>query len=160
MNGRTRLIFTASILLNLILLGAASTMLWRMCGDRYRIGHELSPAGQATLKSAFRDGRAQIGPLIDDAKAHRAEVEKAITADEFDMETYRTAVQPMLESRAGIGRAKAEIMGRALSELSADDRRLIARRMLDRLEGRNGPGRRPDSQTGGETTATGAGTAP
>ena len=137
MTGRVKLIFTASILLNIGLVCAGAGLAYKMCwGDRFGLPDNVSAESRAAMEDAFKEGRTRIRPLIDTAKERRKAVEAVITADAFDREAYDEAVTPLLTTRQEIARAKADVMGGALARLPAEDRRAIAGRLLDRLEGR------------------------
>lgn len=137
MNRRMKIIFTISLLLNIVLVGVGIGMLCKMSRD-IPIPGDMSPEARHFMARTFQQGRDEVRPLIDDAKAKRKKVEAVLTAETFDPVAYDKAVDEMLNARGTISRKKAEIMGRALVDLPAADRKKFAGRILDGLEGRKG----------------------
>jgi uncharacterized membrane protein len=134
MNRRMKLIFTLSVLLNIVFVGVGIGMFYRFCQE-IPIPGQISPEARHFVARTFQEGRKEIKPLIDEVKADRAKVEKILTAEQFDAKAYDKAVDEMLDSRNGVTRKRAEIMGRALADLPAEDRQKFAKRVLDGLEG-------------------------
>lgn len=137
MNRRMKLIFTISLLLNIVFVGIAAGMYVRMKGD-IPMPRDITPEARQFLSSTFEKGRAEVKPLIGIAKEKRKAVESVITAENFDRAAYDAAVKDMIDARDTIARKKADIMGRALVDLSADERQKFAGFILDGLEGRKG----------------------
>lgn len=138
MSKRIKVIFTLSILLNIVLICAGAAMLCRL-GPEIPMPDGMSPEGRQFISRTYKEGRAEIKPLFKEMKARRAEVEEILTADTFDVAAYDAAVAKMLKARGAVAAKKAETMGRALGDLPAADRRKFARRILDSLEGHRPP---------------------
>ncbi len=134
MSKRMKLIFTVSLLLNIILIGVGAGMLFRFCQD-IPIPADMSPEARHFVAMTFQNGREQVKPLIDDVKAKRKVVEMLLTADAFDAKAYGKAVDDLLETQAKIARKRADIMEAALQDLPAADRKKFADRILDGLRG-------------------------
>lgn len=134
MNRRMKLIFTASVLLNIVFVGVGAGMFFRFCQE-IPIPGQMSPEARHFIARTFQEGREEIKPLIDEVKKERVKVEAVLTAETFDKKAYDAAVSEMLDSRDAISRKRADIMGRALVDLPAEDRREFAKRILDGLEG-------------------------
>lgn len=139
MNRRMKLIFTISVLVNIVLIGAGAGMLYRFCNDRFDIPGDMSPEARHFIAMTFEQGREQVKPLITEVKSRRAKVEDIITADKFDLKAYTKATDSMLETRDKISRKRAEIMGKTLVDLPAADRQKFADRILDGLGGNRPP---------------------
>jgi len=135
MNRRMKFVFTVSLLLNIVFIGAGAGMLYRFAQEVRIIPGQMSPEARHFIARTFQEGREEVKPLITDVKARRAKVENILTADEFDKKAYDKAVDEMLSSRDKISRKRADIMGRALVDLPAQDRQKFAKRILDGLEG-------------------------
>jgi uncharacterized membrane protein len=141
MNPRIKLLFTLSLILNVVFIGVGLGLLYRFCMDMpMRIPGDMSPEARHFIAKTFQDGRDQTKPLIEDIKSQRTKVENIITAKEFDLKAYNAAVDDMLETRDEISRTRAKIMGEALKELPAEDRKRFAKRILDGLEGKRKKG--------------------
>lgn len=136
MNRRMKLIFTVSILLNIVFIGVGAGMFYRFCQERIDIPGSMTPEARHFMAMTFQKGRDEVKPLIKDVKEQRKAVEKVITAETFDLEAYKKVTAAMLDTRDDITRKRAEIMGEALVELPLEDRKKFARRVIDGLEGR------------------------
>lgn len=134
MNRRMKMIFTVSVLLNIVFIGVGAGMFFRFCQE-IPIPGQMSPEARHFVARTFQEGRSEIKPLIDEVKADRLKVEAVLTADTFDKKAYDAEVSEMLDSRDAISRKRADIMGRALVDLPPEDRKEFAKRILDGLEG-------------------------
>ena len=135
MSKRMKVVFTLSLMLNIIFIGVGAGLLYRFCQD-VPIAGDMSPDARHFVARTFQEGREEAKPLITEVKAHRAIVEKIIMAPNFDKKAYDEEVGKMLDARDKMTRHRANVMGKALSELSQDDREKFAKRALDGLEGR------------------------
>jgi hypothetical protein len=139
MNGlskRMRVVFTISLVLNVLFIAVGAGLLYKFARDDIRIPPDMSPEARHFMARTFQEGREQVKPLIEQVKERRAVVREIITAEEFDADAYAEAIEPMLDTRDQISRKRAEIMGKALAELPLEDREKFADRILDGLEGR------------------------
>jgi uncharacterized membrane protein len=136
MSRRMRIVFTLSLLVNIVFIGLAGGVLYRFQGQLPPLPERMSPEARQFITQTYQEGREQIRPLIEEVKAKRGKVESVITADEFDPKAYQDSVNDMMETRAAISRKKAEIMGKALADLPAEDRQEFSKRILESLEGR------------------------
>ncbi len=141
MNRRMKLIFTASVLLNIVLIGVALGLLYKFCQD-IPIARDMSPDARNFVARTYQNGREEVKPLIQEVKARRKNVERILTADEFDRKAYDRAVDDLLATQAKIMRHRADTMGKALTDLTDDDRKKFSRQVIDGLTpGRPGKGR-------------------
>lgn len=136
MSKRMKLVFTASLLLNIVLIGIGAGMLFRFCQD-VPIPSDMSPEARHFIARTFQNGREQIKPLIVDVKEQRKKVEALLLAEEFNEKAYNEEVEKLLVAQEKITRKRAEIMGDALLDLPAADRQKFAGRIIEGLE----PGR-------------------
>ncbi len=154
MRRRVKIIFTISVLLNVVLIAMALGTYFRFHRDMPPMPDMLSAQSRQVLSDTFKQGREEIGPLFGNMKAERAKVETILTADDFDAQAYDAAVSQMLDAREAITRKKAEIMGRAMAQLPAQERQKFTGYFLDKLEGRyphkGGPRRIHDRGDGRE----------
>lgn len=134
MTRRMKIIFTVSVLLNIVFTGVAAGMMYRFARE-LPIPGQMSPEARHFVARTFQQGREEVKPLISEVKERRKAVEAVLTAREFDRKAYDKAVDRMLDSRDEVSRKRAEIMGRALVDLPYEDRQKFAKRILDGLEG-------------------------
>jgi uncharacterized membrane protein len=135
MNRRMKIIFTISLLANIVFIGVGAGLFFKYCQD-IPIPGDMSPEARHFVARTLQEGREQVKPLYQKAKANRQKVEDIIMAETFDKAAYDKAVDELLGSREGISRKRAEIMGKALGDLPASDRRKFARRIVESLEGK------------------------
>lgn len=135
MSKRMKLVFTISLLLNIILIGAGAGMFYRFTMEGPVPG-DMTPEARHFMARTFQEGRDRVKPLITDIKQKRAAVEEIMVADKFDLDAYKAAVSKMMDSRDAISRERAEIMGEALVDLPLEDRKRLAKHMLDGLSGK------------------------
>lgn len=135
MSKRMKIIFTLSLLLNLVLIGVGAGMFYRFTMEGPVPG-DMTPEARHFMARTFQEGRDRVRPLIGDIKEKRKRVEEIMVADEFDLDAYNIAVSEMMASRDKIARKRAEIMGEALVDLPAADRKRLAKHMLDGLTGK------------------------
>lgn len=136
MNPRMKLIFTVSLLLNIVFVGTAAGMLYRFAQERIDIPGDMTPEARSFMARTFQQGREQIRPMIDKVKKERKDVENVIKAEPFDIKAYEKTTGVLLDTRNDISRKRAEIMGEALADLPQKDRDKFARKIIDGLEGR------------------------
>jgi uncharacterized membrane protein len=137
MNRRMKLIFTISILLNIVFVGVGAGLLYKFCRD-VPIPGEMSPDARNFVARTYQQGRADVRPLIDEVKARKKKVEAILLADEFNAKAYDAAVDDVLETQGKIARHRADTMSKALEQLSPEDRKKFSKHILDGLT----PGRR------------------
>lgn len=135
MSKRMKIIFTLSLLLNIVLIGVGGGMFYRFTMQGPVPG-DMTPEGRHFMARTFQEGRDRVKPLIADIKQKRAAVEEIMIAEQFDLEAYKVAVSAMMDSRDRISRKRAEIMGEALVDLPHADRQRLAKHMLDGLTGK------------------------
>lgn len=137
MNRRMKLIFTISVLLNIVFVGVGAGLLYKFCRD-LPIPGEMSSDARNFVARTYQKGREDVRPLIDEVKARKKKVETILLADTFDAKAYDAAVDDVLETQAKIARHRADTMSEALAQLSAEDRKKFSNSILDGLT----PGRR------------------
>ena len=126
MSERMKLIFTISILLNIILVGVGAGMFYRYCQD-IPIPGTMSPDARNFVARTYQNGREEVKPLIEEVKARRKTVETILQSDDFDRKAYDAAVDDLLETQGKIARHRADTMGKALTDLTAEDRKKFSK---------------------------------
>lgn len=134
MNRRMKLIFTISILLNIVFAGIGAGLFFKYCRD-LPIPSDLSPDARHYVARTFQEGRADAKPLINEVKKQRKTVEEILIADRFDVAAYKEAVAALLAAQGKMHQHRAATMARAVEKLSAEDRKKFARRIMEGLDG-------------------------
>lgn len=132
MSKRMRLVFTVSVLLNIVLVAVGAGMLYRYAQD-VPIPGTMSPDARNFVARTYQNGREEVKPLIQEVKARRKRVETILQSRDFDRKAYDEAVDDLLETQGRIARHRADTMGRALNDLSAEDRRKFSKEIMINL---------------------------
>lgn len=138
-----KIIFTLSILINLVLIGAVG-------GNFYKhhkkhglpIPKELSVESRAKLEENMKQSRGEMREQFKALKKNHEVLQNIVSAEQFDHEAYKVAVNKILDAKDELGRQKAEMMGNVLSELSLEERKKLSAKLLKSLSfkhGRKGP---------------------
>ncbi|MCB1531176.1 MAG: periplasmic heavy metal sensor [Rhodospirillales bacterium] len=134
-----KIIFTGSLLLNLVLAGAGVGMAYKMKAHFLPSSQAVSPEIRQKLRQSMEENRAQMQPVFQEMRAGKQELKNIILAEDFDAAAYRKSAGHMLDLKDKIERRRALSMEKVLADLSQAEREKIARRFLDRLG--NGPKR-------------------
>lgn len=132
MSKRMRLVFTASLLLNIIFFAVGIGMFYRYCQD-IPIPGTMSPDARNFVARTYQNGREEVKPLITEVKARRQKVEDILESDNFDRKAYDAAVDDLLETQGKIARHRANTMGKALNDLSDEDRQKFSKEIINGL---------------------------
>lgn len=127
-----KIIFTLSLLLNLILVGVSVGCLWKRHDHKMPFA-EASEETRAQFRAAFEDNRDAMRADIDTVRAARASLEGIIAAEPFDRAAYDAEVKEVLVVRDRMGERRADILGDVLEKLPAEERAQIARKISSKL---------------------------
>ena len=132
MSKRMRLVFTASLLLNIVFVAVGIGMFYRYCQD-IPIPGTMSPDARNFVARTYQNGREEVKPLITEVKARRQKVEDILESDIFDRKAYDAAVDDLLVMQGKIARHRADTMGKALTDLSDEDRQKFSKEIINGL---------------------------
>jgi uncharacterized membrane protein len=136
-----KIFFTVSVLLNIALIGVfAGSALKRMNDDPLRSVHaEMSPEARhivaRKMQSAFRDNRAEMQKAREAKKA----VRDILSAEEFDAEAFEAKAMEMHDTRTKMGLRRIEVTKELASQLSQEDRKVLASRFASGFRGAKNP---------------------
>lgn len=129
MSKKMKIIFTLSVILNVLLIGWAAgeaVHKFRKHDPVQKIARDMSPEGRhivaKTMQSAFREGR---GKMRDMRKAKK-EIKQILTAEEFDAEAFEIAAEKMHAMFAEMGKKRVEVTKQLAMQLSKEDRETLA----------------------------------
>lgn len=151
MSKSIKIIFTLSLLLNLILVGVSVGCLWKRHDHKMPFA-ESSEETRAQFKAAFEGNREAMRADIDTIRSSRATLENIIAAEPFDRAAYDTEVKKVLSVRDRMGQRRSEILGDVLEKLPAEERAQIAKKISSKLaddrprHGGKGRGPQPPEQ--------------
>lgn len=147
-----KLIFTISVLLNVLLLGFIGGTIHKKRSYWKDVKVELSEEGRDVIKKNMKASRQEMQKKFQSMKKNHSTLKKIIEAPEFDQDAYEKAVDVVLNSKDEMMRHRAQSMGKTLAELSLVERKKLSSRMLQSLSGdRRGPVRGDSKRrSGGE----------
>lgn len=139
MKKSVKIIFTLSIILNLLLLGV-------MGGHVYRMKHEhrpwdevkesLAPETHQVFKEAFKGKGKEIVPFIRDVRQKKRAVKEVIVAEEFDSAAFDMAARELLALKESFSNSKMKFIEGVLSQLPQEERVKLADHMVEKLFGK------------------------
>lgn len=139
MSKAIKLIFTASILFNMLFVGLiASDAYQKYTHNKERKKaqmEKLSEEGQDIVSETFREVRENKGEMIREALQRRRDLADILSGESFDIEAYDDLTNQMLEDQQLIAKNKIKIVRTLATELNYDDRKVIARKMSGILSG-------------------------
>lgn len=139
MRKSTKILFTLSVILNVLLIGSHAGMVytqWQEQENFQKVRAELTPEGQNLVARSFRNTFRDIKPYIEKAGAARKELIDVLEDEEFDAAAFDAAVANMRAQQNGIMDAKIATMKDLAQELPAADRAKLADKFASALEQR------------------------
>lgn len=141
MSKSIKIIFTISIVLNVLLLGAMAGQTFHKLGDRKdrleRMTQEMSPEGRhvvaKTMQKAFRDGRDKMRSM----RQSKQDVKDILGAEEFDAEAFESAASKMQEMMIKAGDRRIQVTKELAEQLSQEDRKQLAGHFAKGFRGHN-----------------------
>ncbi|MEO9969774.1 MAG: periplasmic heavy metal sensor [Hyphomonadaceae bacterium] len=140
-------ILLVSLAINLVLIGlVAGSLLNRSSDDRPAARHgtlaerpDVSPSVRRAVNNALRSARTGVPEARQRNEDARRALYGVLTADVFDPDAARTAFGVMRDAETAFQMETQESLIQAMSEMSAEERASIARRLTRQ---RGGPSRR------------------
>lgn len=143
MTKHIKIIFTLSILLNLILIGTIGAHNFK----KYQRDDfpAMSEKTRELIEGNLKLSRADRQEKKDEMRAQRDNLKRIVTAQDFDLAAYNKAINQMLESRHEGAKQKAAAIGKVLSELPYAERIEFSEHMMRQIsdEGRGHKERSP-----------------
>lgn len=130
-------IFTVSVVLNVLLLGAAGGLAYKHWNDKpYRaIYAEMSPEARnivaRTMQNAFRDGREDMKQ----ARAIKKDIRAILAAPEFDAEAFDAQAEKLHGIMSNMGHKRIAVTKDLAAQLSQQDRKVLAEKFSKGFRG-------------------------
>lgn len=137
MNQRIKIIFTVSVLLNVVLIGLAAGYAYKSWAAHpwHKVKEQLEPETRHIVGRNFQGAFRDIRPLGDKARKVRAELIKILSADEFDEEAFEREAKKLQGLRGDMVDIKIETVKKLSRELGIDERVKLADRMVRMIGG-------------------------
>jgi Spy/CpxP family protein refolding chaperone len=131
MTKKVKIIFTLSLILNLMLLGLIGGKIYKKTS--YHRDIEISDSSRDIIRQNIKEAKENVRAQFKQMRAYKDELETIITADQFDINAYNDVIGKMLALKSDISVSRAESMGKTLSELPKEDRLKLSDRFLRSL---------------------------
>lgn len=137
MSKKMKIVFTASVLLNVVLAGLAGGSTYKHWRDdnMRRMELEMSPEGRnivaRTMQKAFTEGK----PRMDEARAIKKEIKSILSAQQFDADAFEAQAQKLHEVMSDMGHKRIDVTKELASQLSASDRKILAEKFSKGFHG-------------------------
>lgn len=137
MKRSTKIILSASLIVNLLMVGVVGGAAYKKWTERpwHEIKKELEPETRNVVARTFQDKFREIRPIGKDARKARGDLVKVMTAEEFDPEAFDKAAGKLTDLRNKMQAVKVQATKDILSQLPADERAKMAHRMAEKIGG-------------------------
>lgn len=131
-----KILFTASVLLNVVLLGVGGGMAYKHWAEHpwQKLKRDLAPETRNVIARNFRATHKQIKPLAEQAHQGREKLMEIIQAEEFDGAAFDDAVSEMQENQEKVMDIKIDTMKKIAAELPAEERAKMAKKFVSALD--------------------------
>jgi uncharacterized membrane protein len=134
MSKGVKILFTGSVLLNLVLVGVLIGTFPKKERPLFPFSKEmrteLSPEGQHIVAKEFQNMRAAPKDHFDAFRQARKELKKIIITEPFDEEAYQGAYQKIEDLKSEMRQKKAQLSKDIVKQLSYEDRKIFAENMM------------------------------
>lgn len=132
-----KIIFTVSLLLNVLLLGVVGGHVYAQWKDHpwQDVREELSPEARNHAARIFQSAFRKIREVGDEARKARGELVKILSAETFDAKAFDKEAAKLAEARAEITTLKIAATKEVAMALDAQERAKMAQRMTDMIGG-------------------------
>ncbi|MAE51301.1 MAG: hypothetical protein CMH27_05795 [Micavibrio sp.] len=129
-NKAMKVMFTISVILNVLALGAAGGMVYKQWSHApYRaLSSEMSPEGHnivaRTMQTAFKEGRGDMKK----ARAIKKQISQILSAKDFDAEAFDAKAETLHKIMSNMGKRRIDVTRDLAADLSQADRKVLAER--------------------------------
>lgn len=140
MTKTVKIIFTMSLVLNVLLLGGGIGALVHhpeRAGEWKKVKESLSPETRDLMKATFKKSKGEVFPLFKEVRKKKQEMKNVIMAEEFDPDVYDELATELKSIKGPLLDHKLEIIKGVLSQLPQDERVKLADHTVDKLFGKS-----------------------
>ena len=139
MRKRIKIIFTLSVLLNVVFIALAAGTVYKFNQHAEKplmdIRANLSEDARQTLRSKMRDGVRAQRDHQQKAKAYQQDMQKILSAEKFDREGYTALAEKLSNLNAQRSQERIKKTADLMESLSPGDRQAMAKHIAKRLSG-------------------------
>ncbi|MCB9989652.1 MAG: periplasmic heavy metal sensor [Rhodospirillales bacterium] len=130
-----KIIFTLSVVLNLLLVGAVGSfalkMAGRMPGHDPAFKEDLTPETRHLMARTFRERHDEIKTHIKKGQDSRKALMDVMAAEKFDPEAYDRAVEDLIAVKGEMMRGFAGTVRELAKDLPVEERKKLGRHLAD-----------------------------
>ncbi len=129
-----KIIFTVSLVLNVLLIAAGAGFAFKAL--RHMPGHgpmareNLSPETQHLMARTFRKNRKDMAECIRDAHEQREALMDVMAAENFDPQAYDRAIEGLLAGQNEMMRMHAQTIKKMAERLPAEERKKLGMHLI------------------------------
>lgn len=137
MKKSVKILFTGSVLLNVVFLGLIGGHFYHMMADHpwNEVREELAPESQNHVARTFQNAFRAIREEGDKARKSRAALVQIISAKDFDAKAFDKVAAELAESKERITVIKMNATKEVAAQLSQEERAKMAQRMTRMIGG-------------------------
>lgn len=138
MSKKMKLVFTLSVLANLLLVGLMighSAKRWRGPPPALPSAENLSAESAALIRKVFEEERAGLQPLIDEMRGVKSDLMHAVSAETFDAKAFDTAARKMKATLGKMTAQRLDMFKSVSAQLPQEDRVKFADKFVRFIQG-------------------------
>ena len=125
MSRTMKIVFTVSVIGNVLLAGIVGGMAMRHGEHRQRDFSDLNPKSAALVEKTFSEVRGRIRPLFDDLKEARERLSDTASREDMDEQAFEAALTDIHRIHGEMFAAKMQAMREIVDELPPEDRKAM-----------------------------------
>ena len=144
MSRNVKILFTLSVIVNVILLGVAGGYVMRDMGKGpwEEASQELSPESRAMVSQMFEKMHADAKPIMEDMKEARQDLKNVMMKQDFDPKKFDECIDRMRDLRLKMGQKFAATTKEVAMSLPPMERQRMAEKFLSGFDWKNRRGSR------------------
>lgn len=147
-----KIIVTASVLLNLVFISIGAGVVMKSVSHKpwKEMREDLTPEARTALKQHSKTTRADIRPVVEQAKVLQKDLVKILNQEEFDRAAFDAKSSELGDIMGQMSQHKMTSMGDLAESLSYDDRKIMVQKFEKMLSRGMKPrgGKRGDAKRG------------
>lgn len=142
MNKKIKIIFTLSLVINILLLGILGGQAYRMKsgghGSWGTLREKLTPETRVLMKQTFKDKKPEIFAIFKEVREKKNVLIKVFSAEVFNPRAYDAAARDLQQLGIKIANHKLETFKELGTQLPQEDRKVLAQKLVSIVLGKHG----------------------
>lgn len=140
MSNKIRVIFTLSVMLNVLFIGIGASAVYKKHQHKQQIYSKKIPQGvseqaREIMKNTHKQARSENKEIIQNAMQNRKDMMQIIASDDFDPQAYDEMVDKMMKDQKLLAQKKGEFVKSMMEQMNTDDRKALAHKMSGLIGG-------------------------